>query len=191
MNIILASSSHYRKQLLSKVIPHFKCHSPNIDETPYNNETFENLASRLATEKAQAIASKHPDSIIIGSDQVASLGTQQLHKPKTKENTIAQLISCQGKSAHFHTGLCVLNTKTNNIQTSVEQYETKFRKLNKQQISQYVDREPAFDCAGGFKMEGLGIALFERISGNDPNILIGLPLIKLIQMLEEEGVFIL
>jgi septum formation protein len=98
---------------------------------------------------------------------------------------------CQGKSAYFYTSLCVLNSQTNKIQTAVEHYETKFRNLNKQQITRYVDREPAFDCAGGFKIEGLGIALFEKISGEDPNILIGLPLIRLINMLENEGVFVL
>jgi septum formation protein len=191
MNIILASSSTYRKQLLAKVIAHFHCVSPNIDETQQKNETFTNLAKRLAVEKAKAIAEKHPNSLIIGSDQVACLGSKQLHKPQTREKTIEQLMACQGKSAYFHTSLCLLNSKTNKIQTSVEHYETKFRNLSEQQISHYVDREPAFDCAGGFKMEGLGISLFEKISGDDPNILIGLPLIKLIQMLENEGVFVL
>jgi len=191
MNIILASSSTYRKHLLSKIIPHFKCVSPNIDETQHENETFTDLAKRLATEKAIAIANNHPNTLIIGSDQVACLDSKQLHKPKTRANTIEQLMSCQGKSAYFYTSLCLLNSKTNKCQTSVERYETKFRNLNEQQITHYVDREPAFDCAGGFKMESLGIALFEKISGDDPNILIGLPLIKLITMLENEGVFIL
>lgn len=191
MNIILASSSTYRKHLLSKIVTHFKCVSPNIDETQHKHEAFTDLAKRLATEKAKAVAIKNPNALIIGSDQVACLGSKQLHKPKTRANTIEQLMSCQGKSAYFYTSLCLLNSKTNNIQTSVERYETKFRNLNEQQITHYVDREPAFDCAGGFKMEGLGIALFEKISGDDPNTLIGLPLIRLIKMLENEGVFVL
>jgi len=191
MNIILASSSTYRKHLLSKIIDSFTCTSPDIDETQHENETFTNLAKRLAYEKANAIATKNPDSLIIGSDQVACLGSKQLHKPKTRANTIEQLMNCQGKSAYFYTSLCLLNSKTNKLQTSVERYETKFRNLSRQQITHYVDQEPAFDCAGGFKMEGLGIALFEKISGDDPNTLIGLPLIKLIQMLENEGVFVL
>jgi septum formation protein len=191
MNIILASSSTYRKQLLAKIVTHFQCISPNIDETQQKNEIFTDLAKRLAVEKAKAVAAKHPNSLIIGSDQVACLGSKQLHKPQTRENTIKQLMACQGKNAYFHTSLCLFNSKTNTIQTSVESYETKFRNLSEQQIIHYVDREPAFDCAGGFKMEGLGIALFEKISGDDPNTLIGLPLIKLIQMLENEGVFVL
>jgi len=191
MNIILASSSTYRKHLLYKIIPNFKCVSPNIDETQYANEAFTDLAKRLATEKANAIATNHPDALIIGSDQVACLDSKQLHKPKNRTNTIEQLMSCQGKSAYFYTSLCLLNSKTNKIQTSVERYETTFRNLSEQQITHYVDREPAFDCAGGFKMEGLGIALFEKISGDDPNTLIGLPLIKLIKMLENEGVPVL
>lgn len=191
MNIILASSSTYRKQLLAKIITHFKCASPNIDETRHKNETFTNLAKRLAVEKANAIAANHPNTLIIGSDQVACLESKQLHKPQTRENTIEQLMACQGKSAYFYTSLCLLNSKTHTIQTSVECYETKFRHLSKQQIIHYVDREPAFNCAGGFKMESLGIALFEKISGDDPNTLIGLPLIRLIQMLENEGVFVL
>lgn len=191
MNIILASSSVYRKQLLAKIVTNFQCVSPNIDETKLTDETFTDLAKRLAVEKAKAIAAKHPNSLIIGSDQVACLDSNQLHKPKTKENTIKQLMACQGKSAYFHTSLCLLNSKTNTFQTSVECYETKFRNLSEQQIIHYVDREPSFDCAGGFKMEGLGIALFEKISGDDPNTLIGLPLIRLIEMLENEGVFVL
>jgi len=191
MNIILASSSTYRKQLLSKIIKDFESVAPNINEAQHKNETFTDLAKRLATEKANAIATEHPHALIIGSDQVACLDSKQLHKPKTRANTIDQLMKCQGKSAYFHTGICLLNSKTQKLQVSVERYETKFRKLSEQQITNYVDREPAFDCAGGFKMEGLGIALFEKISGNDPNILIGLPLIKLIQMLENEGVFAL
>jgi len=191
MKIILASSSTYRKQLLSKIMTDFKCASPNIDETPHKNETFIDLAKRLATEKANTIAIKHPDALIIGSDQVACVDSKQLHKPKTRANTIEQLMNCQGKSAYFYTSLCLINSRTNTLQTSVECYETRFRNLNAQQITHYVDSEPAFDCAGGFKMEGLGIALFEKISGDDPNTLIGLPLIRLIQMLENEGVFVL
>ena len=184
-------SSTYRKHLLSKIITDYECVSPNIDETRHKNENFSQLAKRLAIEKANAVALKYPNALIIGSDQVACIDSEQLQKPNNRANTINQLMGCQGKSAYFYTGLCVLNSKTNTHQTSVECYETKFRNLSKQQITRYVDQDPAFDCAGGFKMEGLGIALFERISGEDPNILIGLPLIKLIHMLENEGVFVL
>ena len=191
MDIILASSSAYRKQLLSKVINNFKCIAPKVNEVQHENENFMDLARRLAFDKANAIANEHSNALIIGSDQVACLDSIQLHKPQNRENTIHQLMSCQGKVVHFYTSVCLLNSKTRSIQSSIEYYETKFRNLNKQQIIQYVDREPAFDCAGGFKMEGLGIALFERISGDDPNSLVGLPLIRLIQMLENEGINII
>ena len=191
MNIILASSSTYRKQLLSKIVADFECISPNIDEAKLAHETFPELAKRLAIDKAKAIAKHHPNTLIIGSDQVACVASTQLHKPKNKANAINQIMQCQGKSAFFYTSVCLLNSKTNNIQTTVECYETKFRHLSEQQITHYVEREPALDCAGGFKMEGLGIALFEKIYGEDPNILIGLPIIKLIQMFENEGIFVL
>jgi len=191
MKIILASSSTYRKNLLSKIITDFECVSPDIDESQHQNETFTALAKRLAIEKAQTIAKQSPNALIIGSDQVACVGSTQLCKPQTKTNTIQQLLSCQNRTAYFYTSICLLNSKTGDIQSSVERYETQFRNLNEQQITQYVEREPAYDCAGGFKMEGLGIALFEKISGEDPNTLIGLPLIKLIQMLENEGICIL
>ena len=191
MKIILASSSTYRKNLLSKIITDFECVSPDIDESQHQNETFTALAKRLAIEKAQTIAKQFPNALIIGSDQVACLGSEQLCKPQTKTNTIQQLLNCQDKTAYFYTSICLLNSKTGNIQSSVECYETKFRNLNKQQITQYVEREPACDCAGGFKMEGLGIALFEKISGEDPNILIGLPMIRLVSMLASEGYHVL
>jgi len=191
MKIILASSSTYRKNLLSKIITDFECVSPDIDESQHQNETFTALAKRLAIEKAQTIAKQSPNALIIGSDQVACVGSTQLCKPQTKTNTIQQLLGCQNRTAYFYTSICLLNSKTGDIQSSVERYETQFRNLNEQQITQYVEHEPAYDCAGGFKMEGLGIALFKKISGEDPNILIGLPLIKLIQMLENEGICIL
>ena len=200
MKIILASSSPYRKQLLKRLIPDFECISPDINESRKVNEPFTELAKRLAIEKAKAIAIERPDALIIGSDQVACLAptaekeensTPQLCKPGNANNMFQQLKKCQGKTAYFHTSLCLYNSQNNTFQASVETYETVFRKLSDQQIQQYIHREPAFDCAGGFKMEGLGIALFERIQGDDPNILIGLPLIKLIDMLQQEGINIL
>lgn len=191
MKIVLASSSSYRKQLLSRIITDFDCFSPDIDESKRTKESFKGLAERLAIEKAQSHDKHYPDSLIIGSDQVACLNSTQLCKPATKTNTIKQLMACQGRTAHFYTGICVLNTRTGKTQSAVETYETRFRQLSEQQITNYVEREPAHDCAGGFKMEGLGIALFEKISGDDPNTLIGLPLIKLIEMLEKEGISVL
>lgn len=191
MDIVLASSSTYRKALLEKIIQHFKCASPDIDESHLPNENYKEMAERLSIRKAQALAASHPNSLIIGSDQVACLGEQILRKPLNKERNLEQLTLCQGKTAHFYTGLCLLNTKTGKYQSALESYATKFRKLNEQQLINYIEREQAYDCAGGFKMEGLGISLFESIEGKDPNILIGLPLIRLIDMLTKEDVSIL
>lgn len=194
-NILLASSSKYRRTLLQKILPNFKTCSPSIDEKQLGNEHFEEMAERLAKEKALALCSAYPDHLIIGSDQVACLSLNQadtqLTKPLTVDNCFKQLKQCQGKTVHFFTGLCLINSRTMFIQTSVERYETKFRQLNDQQIQHYIEREPALDCAGGFKMEGLGITLFEHIRGDDPNTLIGLPLIQLITMLKNEGVNVL
>lgn len=191
MNIILASSSPYRKQLLSRILDDFETESPNINEQAHADEAPDKLAIRLAQEKAQAIAQHHQDALVIGSDQVAWLDGQQLCKPGNRENNIQQLMSAQGKDLTFYTGLVLINCKTGGIQRSVERYNTQFRSLTEEQISRYVDKEQAFDCAGGFKMEGRGIALFERIYGDDPNTLIGLPIIRLIKMLEQEGIRIL
>lgn len=191
MNIILASSSPYRKALLSKIISDFECESPNIDEAQRPSESFQEMAERLSVEKAKALESKYSNTLIIGSDQVACLEGQILRKPLTKEKNLEQLIQCQGKTAYFYTGLCLLNTQTGTFQSSVESYTTKFRTLDEQRLENYIEREKPYHCAGGFKMEGLGISLFEAIEGQDPNILIGLPLIRLIDMLENNGVSVL
>jgi septum formation protein len=194
-NIVLASSSTYRKALLSRVLDDFLCESPDIDESRNGDEPLPALAERLAIEKASKLRTKFPKHLIIGSDQVACLEVAgqaiQLCKPHTKERCFEQLMQCQGQTVMFYTGLCLLNSQTGAIQSSVECYQTQFRKLNAGQIWHYIEKEPALDCAGGFKMEGLGIALFEHIRGDDPNTLIGLPLIKLISMLKNEGVDVL
>ena len=191
MEIVLASSSPYRKALLNRILSDFNCASPNIDETPAPEEQPDEIASRLARQKALAIASDVPNALVIASDQVAWLDGEQLHKPGSRTANIEQLRRCQGKELTFYTSIALYNTKTEAMQCSVETYTTRFRELSEKQIASYVDREQAFDCAGGFKMEGLGIALFDRIQGDDPNILIGLPLIRLIAMLEKEGIDIL
>lgn len=195
LTLLLASSSPYRKQLLRKIVPNFTTASPDIDECKKPNESLETLAARLAQEKALALAPLFMNHLIIGSDQVACLETEdqqiQLTKPQTAQNCFEQLKACQGKTVRFYTGLCVYNSYSKKKQICVEQYETKFRRLSDEQIRRYIEKEPALDCAGGFKMEGLGIILFEHIRGDDPNTLIGLPLIKLTQMLENEGIEIL
>jgi len=193
--ILLASSSIYRKNLLQRIVQNFKTDSPDIDEGRLKNENLKDMAGRLALEKAHALSDRYPNHLIIGSDQVACLSINnqdiQLQKPYTKEVCFEQLKQCQGKSVQFFTGLCLINTSTMFTQVSVETYTTQFRELSDEQIWQYIEREPALDCAGGFKMEGLGIALFKQLKGDDPNTLIGLPLIKLIDMFKQEGLELL
>ncbi len=193
--IVLASSSPYRKALLSKILGDFICCSPDIDESAHADECFSELAARLSAEKTLTLKPQFPSHLIIGSDQVACLeingSSVQLKKPLTKENAFKQLKLSQGQCVSFHTGLSLLNSKTGRLQTCVETYQTQFRSLSDQQIWRYIEKEPALDCAGGFKMEGLGIALFEHIRGDDPNTLIGLPLIRLVSMLQTEGLDIL
>lgn len=191
MDIVLASSSPYRKQLLKRIVESFECASPDINESQQASESFEEMAERLSINKAQALAERFPNSLIIGSDQVACIDRQILRKPLNKQTNFEQLKSCQGKTAFFHTGLCLLNTSTGKTQSCVESYQTQFRTLSDTQLINYIEKEQAYNCAGGFKMEGLGIALFDKIQGDDPNILIGLPLIRLISMLSNEGIEVL
>lgn len=188
MRIILASSSQYRKQLLQRIISNFETDSPDIDEQEKDNESLEHLSLRLAQEKANALKSKYPNALIIGSDQVASVEGKILRKPKTIEKNIKQIAQCSGKETLFHTSVCLLNTATGEQYSDIEITRVKFKTLSNEQVHSYVNREMALDCAGGFKMEGLGIALFEYIKGEDPNALIGLPLIKLITMLEKQNI---
>lgn len=185
--IILASSSPYRRELLSRIGIAAQCHAPDIDETPFDNEAPAALAARLAIAKAQHIAQHHSNALIIGSDQVAELDGQPLGKPGSRARAIAQLQACSGKTLVFHSGLCLINSNNQRQQHCVERFAASFRTLSQQQIQRYVDREPALDCAGSFKMEGLGISLFRSLNGRDPNSLIGLPLIRLIDFLEAEN----
>ena len=187
-DLILASSSIYRRELLAKLKLNFNHQSPEVDESPKAYETPEQVALRLAIEKAQAIAHLHPHSLIIGSDQVASLKGKQLFKPGNHEQAIKQLELCSGQNVEFYTSICLINSSTKQQQTSVEKYTVNFRKLTPIQIERYLKAEQPYDCAGSFKMEGLGICLFTSISGEDPNTLIGLPLIRLIDMLRNEGI---
>lgn len=185
--IVLASSSRYRQRLISQLGIPAECHAPNIDETPLNAEKPAETALRLAQEKAAHVATQHRNALVIGSDQVADLDGVALGKPGDRDHTIAQLQACSGKTLRFHTGLCLINTQSGRQQDCVDTFTVVFRPLTTEQITRYVDKEPAFDCAGGFKMEGLGISLFERLSGDDPNALIGLPLIRLVDFLTKEG----
>lgn len=185
--LILASGSRYRHQLLEKLGLNIRAIAPNIDERAQPSEKTADLALRLAKQKALAVAERHPDALIIASDQVADLGGQAMGKPGSKESAIAQLRRCSGNEVRFHTALAVYNAANESLQTTVDLTRVRFRTLSDEAIARYVEREPALDCAGAFKVEGLGIALFESIDSRDPNSLIGLPLIALITMLQKEG----
>jgi len=190
-NLILASSSRYRKELLSRLGINFNTQSPNIDESTQQNETPSELVLRLAEAKARALVTNHPDALIIGSDQIATIDKHILTKPGNHENAVKQLTSSSGKQVIFLTGLCLFNSKSNVTQLDVITYSVTFRTLTDEQIDRYLKREQPYDCAGSFKSEGLGISLFEKMQGDDPSALMGLPLIRLITMLETEGVTVL
>jgi len=181
--IVLASSSPFRRALLEKVCPTFECASADIDESQQGNETPTKLSARLANEKAHALAKKFPNHLIIGSDQVAMLGNTQLHKPGNAENSIDQLKRSSGQQINFYTSVCVLNTETQEYKTALDKCSVKMKSLSLSEIKQYVSIDKPYGCAAAFKSEGLGIALFEKIVGDDPNALVGLPLIKLIPLL--------
>ncbi len=186
--LLLASSSPYRKSLLARLGLPFTCASPDIDETPAPGESAEKLSVRLAASKARALAQQHPGTIIIGSDQVATLADGYLlNKPGNHAIAREQLTRCSGKSVQFLTGLAVLDTRTGELKTHCERFAVHFRDLSAREIENYLNKEQPYDCAGSFKMEGLGIALFRKMEGRDPNSLIGLPLIALTDLLRELG----
>ncbi|BES85316.1 Maf-like protein [Pectobacterium araliae] len=186
--IVLASTSPYRRALLEKLAIPFVSASPDIDETPRLGENAVELVIRLAESKARALATRYPNHLIIGSDQVCVLGNTITGKPHNKVNATRQLQQASGKCVSFFTGLALFNSATQEVQRLAEPFDVHFRTLTSAEIDGYLEKEQPWNCAGSFKSEGLGIALFERLSGRDPNTLIGLPLIALIQMLQKEGV---
>jgi len=188
LKIVLGSTSPFRRMLLEKLGLAFETASPDIDETRRRGESPEALVVRLAEEKARAVAEEHPNSLIIGSDQVACNDGEILGKPGNREKAIVQLQNASNKKVSFYTGLCLLNTATGKAQTICEPFHVHFRALTQERIERYLDAEAPYNCAGSFKSEGLGISLFKRLEGDDPNALVGLPLIRLIEMLEAEGV---
>jgi MAF protein len=187
MQLVLASTSPYRKALLERLKLDFVCAQPDTDETPRENETVAQMVVRLAEAKARAVADDFPDALIIGSDQSAVLNGQILTKPGNYEKASQQLQRASGQSIIFQTGLCLLNTRSGSVQTACVPFTVVFRELSARMIEQYLKKEEPYNCVGSFRSEGLGIALFERFAGDDPNALIGLPLIKLIQFLSNEG----
>jgi len=186
--IVLGSTSPYRKQLLERLGLDFVTASPDVDESPRLDESPETLVVRLAESKARAVAEDFPESLVIGSDQVACIEGKILGKPGSKSAAIAQLTKASGKKVTFLTGLCLLNTATGRTQALCEPFHVHFRSLDSGQIERYLEKEKPHDCAGSFKSEGLGIALFDRLEGDDPNALVGLPLIRLIGLLAKEGI---
>lgn len=186
--LLLASSSPYRRALLERLQLPFACQSPDIDESAQEGEVAEHLVCRLAEAKAHALATSHPAHLIIGSDQVAALGPQILGKPHTFERAREQLRAASGNSVTFHTGLCLYNSQSGRVQTANVPFTVHFRHLDDAGIERYLRREQPYDCAGSFKSEGLGISLFRSTCGEDATSLIGLPLIRLIDMLHAEGV---
>ena len=186
MKLILASGSAYRKALLERLQLPFECHAPEVDESPRGNESPIKLSMRLAVTKAAALEERFPDAFIIGSDQVASLDGELLGKPGNFERAFAQLRKSGGRCVEFFTGIAVLGPGGRNFGTSVP-FKVHFRDLTDAEIKRYLELEQPFDCAGSFKCEGLGISLFERLEGDDPTALEGLPLIALCKMLRKLG----
>lgn len=186
--LILASTSQFRRELLTRLQIPFTAVAPDTDEIALPDESPAQTAERLSELKARAVAAQHPNSLIIGSDQVAYMGSQRFGKPGRRENAIAQLQAMRGNTVIFHTGLCLLNTQTGDCQVTGVPTEVRFRSLSDSEIERYLDREDALSCAGSAKSEGLGISLLDHMRGDDPNALVGLPLIALSRMLRAEGI---
>lgn len=186
--IVLASTSPFRRALLEKLRLPFVAAAPAIDETPLAGETPAGMVSRLSVGKARAVSGRYDRHLIIGSDQCCVLDNRIAGKPHTRANAVSQLRRASGKAVTFYTGLALLDSLTGRLQQTVEVFVVTFRELSGPEIEGYVDQERPFDCAGAFKCEGLGIALFESLDGRDFNSLIGLPLIALAAMLRNEGI---
>ncbi|WP_077286060.1 Maf family protein [Cognaticolwellia aestuarii] len=189
--LVLGSTSPFRKEILAKLNIPFDCAKPNIDETALDHESPVALVERLAIEKAKAVASEYPDALIIGSDQVAMCDGEILGKPHNFENAVKQLEKFSNKTVVFYTGLCVYDSGLDFTTALIEPFLVHFKTLSRAEIENYLHAEQPYNCAGSFKSEGLGICLFEKLEGNDPNTLIGLPLIKLVELLKQHGLDVL
>lgn len=186
--LILASSSPYRRELLQRLRLPFECASPDIDESPLPGEDAEQLVRRLAENKARALAQRYPAHLIIGSDQAAVNGSRILGKPHDIGRATEQLKDASGKSVSFLTGICLLNSQSGVAQIDCVPFTVHFRNLDEARIRRYLEAEQPFDCAGSFKAEGLGVSLFRSTEGEDATSLVGLPLIRLVDMLLAEQV---
>jgi septum formation protein len=186
--VVLASTSPFRRELLARLRIPFETVAPEADESPLPGEAPAATALRLAEAKARAVVRQYPDALVIGSDQVAASGNERFGKPGTRQNAIAQLRRMRGKEVVFHTGLCLLNGASDRVQVCCVDTHVGFRDLSDAEIESYLDQEDALNCAGSAKSEGLGISLLSYLRGDDPNALVGLPLIALCNMLRTEGV---
>jgi 7-methyl-GTP pyrophosphatase len=191
VQIVLASTSKHRRELLARLGLPFEVAPPHVDETALPNEAPQDTARRLAEAKAQAVAARYPQAIVIGSDQVAVLEGMPLGKPGNHATALRQLKAMRGKEVVFHTALCLCNAASSRAQTRIVPFYVRFRDYSDKQIERYLQREQPYDCAGSARCEGLGIALIAEMRGDDPNALIGLPLIALTEMLAAQGVNVL
>lgn len=189
--LILASSSPYRRELFERLKLPFQCHSPDVDETALPNESFEEHVKRLSLAKAYKVAELFPDAVCIGSDEIAALGNEILGKPLTHENAVIQLRKMSGQTVTFYTGVCVVIGATTYQDYRLATTKILFRELSDRKIENYLHKEGPYFSAGSFKSETLGSALIKKFEGNDPTALIGLPLIDLTEMLEHAGVDVL
>ena len=190
-SIVLGSTSPFRKDLMEKLKIEFTTESPDIDETRLENETPEAMVRRLSVEKARKVAESYPsnsNALIIGSDQCAVLDGEVMGKPGNHDNAFSQLQKSSGKQVTFYTGLCLLDTKTDKYQLDCIPFYVTFRDLSEDEINHYLYLDEPYNCAGSFKSEGLGITLFSKMQGDDPSSLIGLPLIRLCDMLRQHGI---
>lgn len=191
MKLILASTSPYRRELLARLGVPFETAAPDVDETPLPGESPDDTAQRLSVLKAKAVAERFPDALIIGSDQVALLEGRQLGKPVSHENAVAQLQAMRGKTLEFHTALTLLNARSGRAQTANVPVRLVMRNYTDAQIQAYLRKDQPYNCCGSARSESLGIALIARYETEDPNALVGLPLIKLTEMLANEGLDVL
>ncbi len=189
--LILASASRTRKQILAKLGVPFQSMAPDIDESPLDRESPVELVERLSIAKTRKASQFYPKHLIIGSDQVALLDGEIIGKPRNREHAVQQLQSSSGKSVLLYSGVALLNSASGSLQADVLPYRVQMRELTEAMIQHYIDRDQPFDCCGSLRSEGLGIALLQKFDGSDPNILLGLPLIRLIDMLKKENFHIL
>ena len=186
--LVLASSSRYRRELLERLGIPFRVHAPDIDETPLDNEPVRAMVRRLSVAKARAVVTRWPRAVVIGSDQAASFDGRILGKPGTPETAVAQLLAFSGKRVDFYTGVAVLDGPTDRVSTHIDQTHAHFRQLRKGEVERYVHRDQPLDCAGGIRFEGTGALLLTAVETRDPSAAIGLPLIELGAMLRATGV---